>query len=287
MRCNIMHQTYELFSLTASITSLLSNRSAFTVKMIYSSFSLFLSQLLWIGFVSCAVYHIAPSPSHHCPVEQCLTLSSFAANASLYLDNNTSLIFQPGNHIIRSKLNVTGVVNFSMTSVASQSRVGITCENDSKSKFIFNAVDDVHVSNLKFFECHCNINCNKLITLTASSLVLTKCVFEDIVGTGVINATNSNITIAQSIFKDNYVEFHFEMLTFINCNIMIICSTFINNDGPNLLYINRGYNSEAGSTIVRASTLIIIITGCEFRNSHQYTDNNVIVDRSYNSCVQL
>ena len=76
--------------------------------MIYSSFSLFLTHL-WIGFVSCAVYHILPSPDDHCPVEPCLTLSSFAANASLYLDNNTSLILQSGNHTVHSQLKIASV----------------------------------------------------------------------------------------------------------------------------------------------------------------------------------
>ena len=154
------------------------------------------------------MYHIIPSPDHHCPVESCLTLSSFAANASFYLDDNTSLIFQPGNHVKRSQLNVTGVANFSM--ISDQLRAGIACEkfNDSKAGFIFNGVNHVHVSNLKFYECYCDIDYsfdhgNELIILTASSLVLLKCTFEDNVGTGLINAANSNITIAQSTVRDN------------------------------------------------------------------------------------
>ena len=117
----------------------------YDATMIYSSFSLFLIHL-WIGSISCAVYHIVQSLDHHCPVEPCLTLSSFVATASLYLDNNTSLIFQPGNHIIRSKFNVTGVVNFSM--ISDQSTAGITCENDSKAGFIFNGVNPVSYTHL-------------------------------------------------------------------------------------------------------------------------------------------
>ena len=144
--------------------------------MIYSCFSLFLTNL-WIGCVSCAVYHIISSLNHDCPVKSCLTLSSFAANASLYLESNTSLIFQLGNHTIHSKLNVTGVVDFSM--ISDQSRAGITCENDSEPGFIFNAVNHVHVSNLKFFECYCHMNYSfdrgiKLMTLTAKQFGISK-----------------------------------------------------------------------------------------------------------------
>ena len=117
-----------------------------------SRFGLFLIHL-WIGSISCAVYHIVPSPSHDCPVESCLTLSLFAANVSLYLDNNTSLIFQPGNYIVHSQVNITNVVEFSMTSYSTtQPSADITFDlslsSDSISKlFIFEAVEHVYISN--------------------------------------------------------------------------------------------------------------------------------------------
>ena len=171
-----------------------------------SFFSLCLIHL-WIGFVSCAVYHIIPSPNHHCPVESCLTLSEFAANTNLYLDNNTSLIFLLGNHTISSKLYVIGIVNFSM--ISDQSRAGITCETDSMAGFTFNSVNYVNVSNLKFYRCCCDSYdlCDdfNLIILNASTLVLVKCTFEDNVGSKIsmINAAHSNITLVQSMFKNN------------------------------------------------------------------------------------
>jgi hypothetical protein len=158
---------------------------------------------LWIGFNSCAVYHIVPSPDHHCPVEPCLTLSSFSANVSQYLESNTLLLFQPGNHVIHSKVNITGVVNFSMISIDSL-RAGITCGH-SEPRFIFDAVFHVHVRNLKFFEC---ID-DKLFSLMArlSSLELVKCIFENNgrISNNMIKFVNSNITIAQTTFKDNII----------------------------------------------------------------------------------
>ena len=119
--------------------------------MTVSSFCLFLIHL-WIGSVSCAVYHIVLSLIHHCPGESCLTLSSFAANVSLHLDNNTSLIFQPGNHSVQSKLNITNVAEFSMISYsANQLNLGIICESSLLlSFFIFEAVDHVYITNLNF-----------------------------------------------------------------------------------------------------------------------------------------
>ena len=189
--------------------------------MIYLSFiSLFLIHL-WIGSISCSVYHIVPSPSHDCPVESCLTLSSFTTNVSQYLESNTSLLFQPGNHVIHSKFNITGVVNFSMIS-SDPFRAGITCENDSEPRFIFHTVQHVHVKNLRFFEC---ID-SKLFTVTASSLVLVKCTFENNVGTGMINAANSNISMAQSTFSNVRVYRSFKILKFFYCNVTIVNSSY-------------------------------------------------------------
>ena len=92
-----------------------------------------------------------------------------------------------------------------MMSNQSSLRAGITCENNSKPGFTFNAVDHIHVSNLKFFECYYDIDYSfdhdiKLITLTTGSLVLVKCIFEDNVGTGMITAAKSNIAMAQSSY---------------------------------------------------------------------------------------
>ena len=262
-----------------------SSHSAFMVKssvaMICPSFILYLNQILWIRFAICDVYHIIPSPDHHCTVEPCLTLSVFTANASLYLDNNTSLIFQPGNHTIHLKLNVSGVTSFSM--ISNQSRAGIVCENDSEPGFTFNAVNHVHISNLKFLECYYHYTFddgNKLITLTASSLVVVKCIFENNVGTGFITAINSNITIAQSTFQDNNdsenIGSNNEIIELIYCNTTVISSIFINNDGPKVLYVRNneiGYDSKKGSIITMSNTLTV--TGCEFRNNSYYDYYNL------------
>ena len=158
--------------------------------------------------------------------------------------------------------------------ISNQSRAGIVCENDSEPGFTFNAVNHVHISNLKFFECYYDIyytsdDGNKLITLIASSLELVKCIFENNVGTGFITAINSNITIVQSTIEGNYIREYNEIIELIYCNTTIVSSTFINNDCPKVLHVSNGYNSEKGSIIAMSNTLTII--GCEFRNNHQST----------------
>ena len=234
------------------------------------------------------MYHIVPSPDHRCPVESCLTLSSFAANVSQYIESNTLLLFQPGNHVIHSKVNITGIVNFSMISISAL-RAGITCENNSEPRltFVFNTVQHVHVRNLKFFECkyyRSQFGDKILLTLMASSLELVNCIFENNVDTSMINAGNCNITIAQCTFKDNVIRLK-TINRFIYCNVTIDNSTFINNDFNILLIVSnlvhRNYYDLGSITEIPSTS--IIITGCKFRNNHQSTPFLGYIIRVHNS----
>ena len=161
------------------------------------------------------MYHIVPSPSHNCPVESCLTLSSFAANVSLYLDSNTSLIFQPGTHTVQSTLNITNVAEFSMMSYSTNwSSLHIICKESILSFFIFEAVDHIYITNFQFFGCdnaifEIMISSFKgtLIKATVSNLILLGCIFENNGGSIiVISAEYSNITVAQTTFSNNTVS---------------------------------------------------------------------------------
>ena len=64
------------------------------------------------SIASSEVYHITVSPSDPCPVTSCLTLSQLAANCSNYLrysNTVTTLIFQPGSHILTQVLLVANI----------------------------------------------------------------------------------------------------------------------------------------------------------------------------------
>ena len=213
------------------------------------------------------MYHIVPSPSHDCPVESCLTLSSFAANVTLYLDSNTSLIFQPGNHTVQSKLNIANVAAFSMTSYsAEQSSLRIICKSSLLSFFIFEAVDNIYITNLKFFGCENTIDMtlwateSTLIKATAAhSLILLRCIFENNEGSiTMISAEYSNITVAQTIFSNNIV---FSILSYSFWNSELINSTFIGN---------RGMSPTSELIDIHAASLssTLMLTGCEFRNNY-------------------
>ena len=244
------------------------------VTMIYSSFSLFLV-ILWIGSISCAVYHIIPSLDHHCHVESCLTLSSFVANSTMHLDSNTSLIFQPGNYTMHSQVNVTNAAEFSMISYsAKQSSVAIICDLLllPDSLFIFEAVDYVKISNLKFLGCEIKYfsayRRTLIIEATVSNLIFLECTFEGNKGISLISAKYSNVTITQSTFRGNDV---IHILSYLFCNAMFVNSTFTDNES--------GYASllEFNAALTTPRHLnSLIFTGCEFRNNYNSATDSII-----------
>ena len=224
------------------------------------------------------MYHIVPSPSHNCPVsESCLTLSSFAANVSLYLDSNTSLIFQPGNHTVQSTCSITNITEFSMTSYSTnQSSLHIICEESLLSFFIFEAVDHIYINDLKFFGCE-NTSFkispikSTIIKTTVSSLILLGCIFENNGGSIiVISAEYSNITVAQTTFSNNTVS---SILSYCFCNFKFVNSTFFSNIGVLVTSTILHYNSVATSNT-------LMFTGCEFRNNDNVRGAIVIVKNS-------
>lgn len=87
-----------------------------------------------------------------CSVEQCLTLSQFAANTSRYLRSNTMLVFLPGTHHL-SKVNLTllNVKIFTMKSDSVSSAAQIECTDDSNIHF--SQSQSIHIINLQFIGC--------------------------------------------------------------------------------------------------------------------------------------
>ena len=58
-------------------------------------------------------HYIIASSSSSCPIRQCLTLSKFARNTSLYLVKSTVLIFKDEIHTLDSRLLINGIHSFS------------------------------------------------------------------------------------------------------------------------------------------------------------------------------
>ena len=107
--------------------------------------------------VESEVYHLLPSQSDSCSVDyhDCLTLSQFINKSSIYLADNTTLIFTPGRHTMESELMVANFYTFSMLAETSPFvETEIVCCD--QANFIFSNITAVIINGFKFSECRDN-----------------------------------------------------------------------------------------------------------------------------------
>ena len=101
--------------------------------------------------VECHLYCVIPSYDAPCHCQDsCLTLSEISTNTTYYLDSNTSLILQPGDHTLDSNLTVSNISVFKLYSEGSLT-TRITC--NQFASFYFFEVSTIEITGLEFVAC--------------------------------------------------------------------------------------------------------------------------------------
>ena len=212
--------------------------------------------------VSCEVYQITSSSGDPCPMDPCLTLSQFTNQSDSYLNDNTTLIFQPGNHSLNSVLSVSHITMLSMH--GSSSNTVISC--NVWGRFRLTNIPVVHVSNLTFIGCPGNTVISvQQFTLEYSSFIgpdlennapgsaleitdTTASLYSNtftsnsgkehqyrcsensnVMAGGAILSTRSNINITESWFEGNHAQVGGAIFSEFQSNITITNSNFIRN----------------------------------------------------------
>ena len=226
-------------------------------KVAHLSFLLLVS--MCSSQVSSEVYQITSMSGDPCLREPCLTLSQFTNQSDSYLNDNTTLIFQPGNHSLNSVLSVSNITMLSMH--ASSSNTVIMC--NGLGRFDLSSIPVIHVSNITFIGCPGNkVESVQQFTLEYSSFIgqenapgtalelidttASLCSntfisnsgkqhqyywYENInaLAGGAILSTRSNINITESWFEGNHAQVGGAIFSEFQSNITITNSTFIGN----------------------------------------------------------
>ena len=160
-----------------------------------------------INMVTGKVYFITPSidvengPCKESHGDMCLTLSQFADNSAQYVDPSSlnSLHFLPGEHYLETELKLANIQGFEMfSSQVNPSKPIIVC--DKSSRFDFNKIDHLLMSDLEFRGC--------VFTISDSSdhqeIVNATFIGSENSGT-VLTVSHSNLTVMNSSFISNTV----------------------------------------------------------------------------------
>ena len=212
---------------------------------------------------SSKVFYITTSVSDPCPSEPCLTLSQFAANTSIYLDANTTLNFQPGNHSLDSELLIADICDLFIISnltIVTDTKVMI----EQSARFHFMNISNVHIEEVEFrvfggnkvelvsqltienstFTGRKGQSNRTALELVQTTATIVKCVFtENMNGSyqkipyfpyvwvgGAVIANKSILLITGCEFKENRAEAGGAVFGDWCSNITIVNSTFIGNN---------------------------------------------------------
>ena len=206
----------------------------------------------------------------------CTILSSFAANASNYLQlnsNATELILCPGNHILHSKLAIARINQLWIYSNISHSLdTNIVCI-DHTARFEFTKIAHIHISDVNFLGC----GGNRVESVMDFTLVNT--IFDgqrkkdQYLGTA-IELVNSSLKVERSSFVSNSgsaVIVNESTATFLNCNFEgnhaefggAIYGTLLSNISIANSTFNHNYAAKYGGAIfIGVLTIENNETGC-------------------------
>ena len=152
---------------------------------------------------SSSTYHITPSPDTLCPNEPCLTISEFIDQAGQYIALNTTLIFLPGTHTVRSGLLVERIASLTLVGNSSAGSFPmIMC--DRPASFGFKYIDELLVRSLAFDSCgdgtYAAFNMKSV-----SILQILDCDFKNSIGGGgaVVVANCDTLHITETVFEGN------------------------------------------------------------------------------------
>ena len=202
-----------------------------------------------------SIYRITLSLNSLCLNEPCLTISEFIDQAGQYIALNTTLMFLPGTHTVRSGLLVEGVASLTLLGDSSgESLPLIKC--DRPASLGFKHIDELVVRSLAFDSCgdgtYAAFNVKSVSSVEISNgsfknsinsggavvvancdmLLITETVFENnsaIVGGG-LYVSESVVKFIGNNFTNNKAEFGGAGILLLHCSdVYAAMTTFKNN----------------------------------------------------------
>ena len=214
------------------------------------------------SYVSAEHFYIVPNDStsqcQRYSAGTCFTLAEFASNSSYLDQDNLTLSFLPGQHLLTRRLTITGPKNIALTGGNSSNSLS-TIKCQGTSGFEFRDIQSLNIAYLKFTGCG-NVERGGAIYINrADNILIRGCHFTDnhVLGNsssgGVIYAVNTvAMNIEGSIFDNNYADaaIHVRLvvpLSISDLNKAAIGGAIFVNSGNIYSTSNQCINNSAGN----------------------------------------
>ena len=237
------------------------------------------------SYVSAEHYHIVPNDStgqcQNYSAGTCFTLAKFASNSSYLDQDNLTLSFLPGQHLLTRRLRIDGPQHISLTGQNSSNSLS-TIKCQGTSGFEFGVIQSLGIEYLEFTGCGNVTHGGAIYINRADNILIRGCHFTDnhVVGNssrgGAIYAQDTvAMKIKESFFDNNYADAAIPVRLFFPLNISDLNKAAIGgaifvNSGNIYSTSNQYINNSAGN----AGGAIGVISGSINSTNDQYTDNS-------------
>ena len=208
------------------------------------------------SYVSAEHYYIVPNDStsqcQNYSAGTCFTLAEFASNSSYPDQDNLTLSFLPGQHLLTRRLTIIGSQNITVTGQNSSNSLSSTIKCQGTSGFEFGDIQSLNVEYLEFTGCG-NVERGGVIFISrADNVLIRSCYFTDnhVLGDsstgGAIYVENTvAMNIDESFFDNNYADSPYSGGGAIHISGGIIISTnvyYTNNSAyyGGAIYVSSG-----------------------------------------------
>ena len=166
------------------------------------------------SYVSAERFYIVPNDStsqcQNYSAGTCFTLAEFASNSSYLDQDNLTLNFLPGQHLLTRRLTITGPQNIALTGQNSSNSLS-TIKCQGTSGFEFRDIQSLNIAYLKFTGCG-NVERGGAIYISkAGNILIRGCHFTDnhVLGQGssggaIYTGNTVAMNIEESFFDNNY-----------------------------------------------------------------------------------
>ena len=235
------------------------------------------------SYVSAEHFYIVPNDSssqcQNYSAGTCFTLAEFASNSSYLDQDNLTLSFLPGQHLLTRRLRIDGPQHISLTGGNSSNSLStIKCHGTSGFEFgVIGVIQSLNIEYLEFTGCG-NVSRGGAIYINRTDNVLIRgCHFTDnhVLGNrsrgGAIYTGNTTaMNIEESFFDNNYADAAIHVRLVVPLSISALGGAIFVNSGNIYSTSNQYTNNSAGY----GGGAIFVNSSNIYSTSNQYTNNS-------------
>ena len=224
----------------------------FEMQALSTAFTLIL--LSWSAAAESIHYvrHNASS-SGNCPLQPCLLLDQYIQESSKYFKTESTFIFLPGKHFLKTSLNITAVSNISFRGAQDNSHSTIICSDAITAT----NVTSLEIKGLTFILSLDQLNgqSSSLVFISSQEVAIANSVFQNgsIYSPGrAILSTDSEVTITNCLFESNKGDNGGAIFAEQGTFIILIGNTFTRNQATErggAIYAEESTISLTGSVM--------------------------------------